>query len=383
MYTSVTLTSRDSREFFTLYFFLLYDIIDFYMPSIQEIQEGPYARFYERFGDPTEEIHLAYDSWLEDMAARPGTKLKPFEFNEDLHSEQSIYVPKVEAVPAYPHLPDALYYGGFRVKLMKSMGILASGRLINQMQTQPASSSDPTPLAERLNSNQAQGKNTLVVTSHINFQEFGYVKGLRHVAKRDRHNIDHSGALLNLLMTRQTYKGKKLVDHFTPLGAFYSSAPPSKTAEIHNVPKAPSDLVNALFKKVLRADLKAGGLELDAALTGSEVKPMDENGHVLDENGQFSHYFIPDIHPSSGKLVEDFDDALAITLVGPPIRDGWQMHISEILDVHELLKTNTYAEVIDMLYADNIVGALERFTNADVRYNRLTSRLGDKALNSI
>lgn len=343
------------------------------MTKSQGIENGPFSRFYERFGDPTEELHSVYNPWLDDMASRPATRLKPFEFDLDQHPEQSIYVPKVEAVPVYPWLPDSLYYSAYTMKLMRSLGALPTRRIVKQMCHQPTSPRDSTPLPQRLNEAQQEGKNTLVVTSHINFQEFGYVRGLRHLVKRDRSNIDRCGVVLNRLMTRQMYRDKKLVQHFTALGNVYLSSPRSASAEKYGIPTGAANLTNALFKKVVRADLDRGGLELDAALTGSEVKLK------LDDNGNLSHYLIPEVHPSSSNLIGEFDNALGIALVGPPILDEWQMHISELLDVQELLKTHTTAEVTDMIYSD-LSTALEKFTKKDVIYTKIAAQVGRSAL---
>ena len=342
------------------------------MTDRQQAPEALFSRLYERYGDPTEELHRSYDPWLAEMVGREGSKLESFEFNLDMHPEQSIYVPKVEAQPAYPWLPDSLYYPLFGLKLSRSLGLLSLHRLVDQMRNQPASSNDPIFLPERFNSNLEEGKNTLVVPSHINFQEMGYVRVLRHIVNKDRGHINKRGVVLNNLMKRQKYRGKKLIDHFKTLGNVYFSNPMSASADRHMVPKGASMLANALFTKVLKADLQAGGVELDIALTGSEVKP------ILDQNGKFSHYLIPKIHPSSAKLVEGFDDALSITLVGPPILDSWRMHISDVLDVQELLKTNSSAEVTDMIYSD-ITGALENFTRQEVQYSKVSTGVGKSA----
>ena len=345
------------------------------MVNKQEIQAGPFGRLYQRFGDPTEELHESYDSWLADMSSRKNNKLEPFDFDLDANPEQSIYVPKVAAEAVFPRIPDSLYYNGFKLKLARSLGAISAYRLVEQLWHQPASPEDSTPLPVRLRANQQAGKNTLVVTSHINFQEFGYVKALRHVAKRDRHNIDKSGALFSKLMTRQKYKGKKLLTHFTPLGNVYYSSPKSESAELHGVPDAASNLVNALFKKVIKPDLEAGGMEFDAALAGSAVKP------VKDEQGRLLYYKIPQVHPSSAKLVESFDDAVGITLVGPPLTDNWQMEVSEIYDVRELLKSGSAAEVTDLVYA-GIRRSLEKLTKREVEYSRV-SGIGEAAIDSL
>jgi hypothetical protein len=340
--------------------------------SSQEFQSGEYAKFYARFGDPTAELHEAYDSWLEDMSSRPNNKLVPFEFDLSKHPEQSIYVPKVDAKQAFPNIPDALYYLGFKAKLAKSLGAISASRLINQFNDQPASEEDRTPLPQRLSANQQEGKNTLVITSHINFQELGYFKGLKHVAKKERHDIHKSGTLLSKLMTRQQYNGKRLVDHFTGVGNIYFSSPKSLSAEQHGVPDKAATLTNALFKKVLKPDLAAGGLEIDAALTGSAVKP------VYDERGRLSYYEIPMVQPSSAKLLESFDHALGATLVGPPLNDKWQMEVSELYDLNELHKSNDSAAVTDLIYK-GIADSLERFTRQEVVYNKIAGRLGQTA----
>jgi hypothetical protein len=330
----------------------------------QDIETGPYSRLYERYGDPTPELQQAYDSWLKEMSSREGAKLVPFEFDLAKHPEQSIYVPRVDAEPVFPNIPDILYYAGFKTKVARSVGTVAAYRLVNQLWERPASEDDPTPLPVRLKNDQAEGKNTLVVTSHINFQEMGYVKALRHLAKRERHNIGQSGILISKLMSRQKYKGKKLVNHFTPIGNVYFSSPKGLSAERHNVPENASRLTNALFLKSIKPELDKGGLELDAALTGSEVKV------IKDEVGKFSHYQIPEVHPSSAKLVENFDNAMSITLVGPPILDKWYMDISDVFDVNEMLKGQSSAEVTDMVYS-GIKRSLERFTKRDVVYTRI------------
>ncbi len=339
------------------------------MTNPQEIEAGQYSRFYKRYGDPTIGLHKAYDPWLEDMSSRPGSKLQPFNFDITSHPEQGIYMPKVDAQTIFPNLPDSLYYLGFRLRLMRSIGVVATQKLLHQLHEHPASESDSTTLPDRLNNNHAQGKNTLVVTSHINFQEMGYVKALRHLAKQDRDLINKNGVVLNKLMTRQEYRGKKLTNQFKPLGNVYFSSPKSLSAEKYGIPDSASDLTNALFKKVLLPDLKAGGLELDIALSGSEVKP------VLDEDGVFEHYRIPEIHQSSAKLVEDFDDAVAITLVGPPVLEDWHLRVHDIIDVQQMLKSYNYAQITDLIYAE-IVQDLEELTGKDVQYSSVSSRLG-------
>jgi hypothetical protein len=306
------------------------------------------------------------------MSSRPNNKLVPFEFDLEKHPEQSIYVPKINAEAVFPNIPDVIYYAGFKAKVAKSLGVVSAYRLVEQFWKQPSSPDDPTPLPLRLTADQQAGKNTLVVTSHINFQEFGYVKALRHIAKRERHNIGKSGSLLNKLMTRQEYRGKKLIKHFTPIGDVYFSSPKSTSADMHGVPESASTLSNALLMKVMKPDLAEGGRELDAALTGSAVKVVkDEVGNVL-------RYRIPPVNPSSAKLIENFDNAIGITLVGPPIIDKWRMDISDLYDLGELRKSNSPAEITDMIY-NGIARSLERFTRRDVVYTKIAQSLGRTA----
>lgn len=330
-------------------------------------------RLRQRYGDPTEELHAAYSPWLEEQAARPGSKLTPFEFDPQKHPEQRVYEPKTPAEDRFAFIPDGLFYKLFERKMAASLGKTSLKRLLREMDDQPTSSQDPTPLPVRLKEDQKAGKNTLVVTSHFTFPEFGYFRGLRFVAERDRPNINRSGVVMNKLMTRQNYRGQKLVNHFKPLGSVYWSYPKSVSATRHNIPADAMNLGNALFTMAIEPDLEKGGLELDVALTGSEVKP------ISGESGEFSHYQIPDIDPASVKLLERFDNVFGATLIKDPEDDEWKMEIGELLDIKDLLKTNSGAQITDLVYS-GIVSAIEKITRKDTVYNKLAPATGEKTL---
>ena len=50
-----------------------------------------YSKYYSRWGDPTEELHSAYDSWLEDMSGREGAQFVPFEYDLNSFDIFSLY----------------------------------------------------------------------------------------------------------------------------------------------------------------------------------------------------------------------------------------------------------------------------------------------------
>jgi len=328
-------------------------------------------KFRARWGDPTEELHAAYDPWLADMASRPGNLLEPIEFDLEKHPEQGIFKPKIDALDPYPKwMPDRLYYAGIDIKMVRSLGLLAYTQLLDQMRQQPVSSDDPSLLVDRLMANQRgdengeNKRNTMWVTSHINFQELGYSKALRLRAKKDRANIGSNGVLFNKLMTRQTYMGETLVDTFRPASNIYFSSPISASSERFGVPENASRIVNALFLKALKPDLAKGGLEMDAALTGKQIV------RVNDENGQLDHYEIPEINPSSAELIRGFHDIVGSTIVKSPGTGKWRMGIGDVINVEELLKTNSPAEIVDSVYRD-IAKSVEEFTGTDVVYRPL------------
>jgi len=333
-----------------------------------------YEKYFRRWGDPTVDLHTAYDLWLKDQSSREGAKLVPFEFDLEAYPEQSIYVPKVDGHDNYPNVPDKLYYAGFKMKMMQSLGAFASSRLVHEFKHQAVSPDDPSLLMERLIDNQKEGKNTMVVTSHFTFPELGYFKAIRFQGKHDRENINKGGVLLNKLMTRQSYKGEKLVDQFSPLANIYFSYPKSASAEKYGVPTSASMMGNAFFKEILRADLKKGGLELDVALTGRQIITKKN------DNGEIDHYEIPDIDPASVKLVESFDEIFGATLIMSPVTNRWEMAIGEVFDVKQLLKTNNSADIVDSVYL-GIAKSVEAFTGKDVIYSKLATRLGKLAIN--
>ncbi len=335
-----------------------------------------YSRYYKRWGDPTPELHIAYDSWLEDMSNREGAQLVPVEFDLGRHPEQSIYVPKINAYDAHPEIPDALYYGGIDVFMARSLGSVAYSRLTDQLKNQSVSSHDTSSLTERLIASQKEGRNAMVVTSHFTFPELGFVRALIFQAKHDRPNIGKDGVVLGKIMSRLSLDNKKVVDHFSPSANVYFSYPKSASAEKHGVPIGATMLGNALFMKVLRPDLQKGGLELHAALTGKQIVPHHK------ENGELDHYEIPAIDPASAKLIESFDDIFGATIIKSPITDSWQMKIGEVLDVQELLKTNSSAEIVDSIYGE-IARSIESFTGKEVEYHKLVQRIGKSAIKQI
>lgn len=340
---------------------------------MSELQHNNYPRFRARYGDPTSELHQAYDSWLADMCSREDSQFVPIKFDPVLHPEQDIYTPKIEAHDPHPRVPNFLYYGGVDVKMVRSLGATTFHRLSQQFNQQTASAEDPRLLSERLIANQREGRNTMAVTSHFSFTELGQFKALRFVGKKDRPNITSGGVLLNKLMTRQAYKGRKIVDLFTPLSNVYFSYPKSASAEKHGVPIEATNLGNALFKKVLKPDLEKGGMEMDIALTGKQIVPIKL------ESGELHHYEIPPVDPASAKLVESFDDVIAATIINSPVTGRYEMEIGEVLDVKELLKTRSSAEIVDSIY-DGIAHSVEEFTGKDVEYRSLKAQIGSRAI---
>jgi len=332
-----------------------------------------YPSFYRRYKDPTNRLHVAYDSWLRGMSSRDDAPFIPIEFDLDCCPEQSVYVPKLDSREINPIISDALYYLGVDIKMSRLLGAFAYRRLLNQFKEQPTSSDDPTPLSERLVKNQQEGKNTLVVTSHFDFPELGYFKGLRLRVKKDRHNVRKSGILLNKLMTRQSFNGKKLIDHFISHSNIYFSYPISASAEKHGVANIANSLGNALFYLSLKPDLKKGGLEMDAALTGKQIIAKKN------EDNEVDHYEIPEVVPSSAKLIEGFDKIIGATLIMSPITKRWEMEIGELLDIKELLETDSSSEIVDSIYG-NIAKSVEKFTGKEVVYSKMVPEIGKLAI---
>ena len=329
-----------------------------------------YEKYYKRYGDPTVTLHRAYDSWLDDMSTRDGASLKPIPFDPDKFPEQGIYEPKTAHVDHLPLVPDALYYAGFRLKMMRSLGVMTTSKLVDQIKTKPSSKEDRMPVAEKLKQEQAEGKNTLIVTSHLSFPELGYFRALRSIAEDNRprtSTTDKNAVLLNKLMSRQTYHDKPVAHHFTPVGDVYWSYPKSASSDLHGVPLEARNLGNALFKKAIKPAIKRGGLILDAALTGSEIKP------VKDDDGELLYYQIPHIDPASANMTNDFDNMLPVTMGRSPLNGEWVLEMGEIMDLNELRKTSKAAEITDMAYK-GIAKSVERITQRDVVYNPVSNK---------
>ena len=336
-----------------------------------------YNRFKERHYDPTEFLNEPdgpYDKWLEDMFKRPDSTLVPFEFDLENNPEQSVAVPKIEALDPYKNIPDIIYYVGLKLKMVRMLGT-TTFKLLDQLKNQQASPDDSRTLVERLAENRLQNKNTLIVTSHFTFPELGLFKGLRFIAERDRPNISNNGVLLNKIMTRQKYSDKKLIDQFKPISNIYFSYPKSESAKKHGVPDEITNLGNALLMSTLKPDLREGGVELDIALTGKQIVTIPK------DNGKIDHYKIPIIDLASARLIESFDDMFSATIIKSPFSGEWIMDIGNVVDIKESLKTMSSAEIVDALYM-GIKESIEHITCEDVVYTPIVTSLGKTAINN-
>jgi len=119
--------------------------------------------------------------------------------------------------------------------------------------------------------------------------------------------------------------------------------------------------------------LEKGGMEMDIALTGKQIVPIGPKG------GKVDHYEIPPVDPASALFVESFDDIVAATIIDSPVTGRYEMEIGEVLDVQELLKNNSSAEIVDSIY-DGIAHSVKEFTGKEVDYHRMTSKFARKAI---
>ncbi|MDB5161042.1 MAG: hypothetical protein JWO96_422 [Candidatus Saccharibacteria bacterium] len=332
-----------------------------------------------------QQLHASYNGWSADFEARPDNGLVAIEYDTDLYPEQSILVARSDAEHIYPWLPDNVFHAALQYKVGKSLGKLSSSRLINQVdgqltaqrfvnqfRNQETSAIDPTPLIQSLREAQLEGQNTAVLSPHFKLSELAYLKGLRFVAKRDRPNIDKSGAILNKAISRVAYasggkgKPKPVKKHFTPMGRGYWSAPKTESSLFWGVPERPSRRVNAsMLGALIKQDMKDGGMEVDIAPTGSEIKPQREGKKI-------THYEIPFIDIAAAGLMTRFDNILTNSLVRNPDSGEYTLYIGQLKSVSELKKTMSDEEIVRSVFEDMRV-AVEGMVQKPVKYKGIGS----------
>jgi hypothetical protein len=324
---------------------------------------------YQPFETP---MHESYTAWVEDQAERPGSRMQPVEYNPTKYPDQAISEPMTPVHES--QLPDALFYGVLRYKVGRSIGHLSTREMLKQLKNHPVSSQDSTPLTTALINAQERRENTVVITPHFRLTELGYFKALRFLAKKDRPRINNSGALLNKLMTRQQYRGRRITDRFVNIGNLFWSSPRSRSAEKFNVPKAAQNGVNALFRAALGNKLEEGGLELDVAPTGSELK------EVRGDDGNLQGFRFPEIDPASAKLIEDFDNILPASLIQHPVTKRWKMHLGELRPVEAMLEESGSAEtLLDDIFT-KFQAEIENYTEYETSYTKIAKATGKLAL---
>lgn len=335
-------------------------------------------RLLERYGAAEAPMHRAFDAWVADHENRPGSKRAALPYDPEKYPAQTIREAKTPAHDTRPWLPDGLYYNHLSAKLAVSLGPLAVRRLLRQLAKHPTSPENPFPISTSLIKAQEKGQNTVVVTPHFQISEIGYFKALRFIVKQDRPRLNRSAILLNKMMSRQSYRGKPLTEVFRPVANILWSLPKSESARKYRVPAAAMMGVNALLANELRTELDKGGLELDLAPTGSELKTIEEDSRIVG-------YEFPDIDGSSVQLLKNFDHILPAALIRHPsstdFKKQWKMYIGDLLPVQQLLKTNGPVDVMDGIFL-KFKEQIEDYTQLPVQYKQLARKIGRSTLAS-
>lgn len=333
-------------------------------------------RLLARYEEVEVPMHRAFDAWVADHENRPGSKRGALPYDPERYPAQTIRESKTPAHDEQPWLPDSLYYNKLTAKLAVSLGPLALRQLKRQLARHPTSHEDPFPISTSLIRAQEMEQNTVVVTPHFQISEIGYFKALRFIVKRDRPRLNRSAILLNKMMSRQSYRGKPLTEVFRPVANILWSLPKSESSRKYGVPAAATMGVNALLANEIRAELEAGGLELDLAPTGSELKPIFENGHV-------AGYEFPEIDGSSVQLIKNFDNILPAALIKHPastdIQKRWKMYIGELQPIKKFLEAGSPEDLVDGIFL-NFKEQIEDYTQLPVRYKQLAQKIGRSAL---
>jgi hypothetical protein len=322
--------------------------------------------------DSMHDVGGSYDEWLKNMQNREGAVLVPIPFSPNIYPGQQFEASKVDALDPYVFLSDESYYLAFKETYAQILGGMAVwDALCEQMLSTPATPDDDTPLLTKTAELMANGKNIMVVTSHITFEELGYLKALRFYLRQDRARMDQIGTVLNKLMARQSLGGKPVVSHFADCGNVYLSCPDTTSSQKHGVYEDVMAAVNGKMLRALVYDLKRHpGHEVDVALTGKQIIP------VTAANGKVDYYEIPAIDPTSAKLVRLFDYVYGATLIKSPTTGGWDMAIGSLINVKDHLNTGSLESLIDQIYVQ-ICQDVEKFTGTPTVY----TKLGNYALN--
>ena len=327
-----------------------------------------FDRLVTRYQHVEVPLHESYTKWLLNQCGRPDSPFEHVEYDPVKYPDQALSHPISPAHDRHPRLPDFLYYRAMRRRLGQSLGHLATSDMLGQLRYWPASSDDPTRLPVAMIKAQERSENTIIITPHFKLAELGYLKYLRFLAKKDRPRMPQNGALMNKLMTRQKIKGgKRLVDAFTPIGDVIYSSPKSASADQFGIPLAAHNGINALCKYVLRDKLEMGGYELDAALTGSELK------EVRDEDEVLQGYMFPVIDPASAKLIEEFDNLLTATMIKSPLTGHWTMFVGKFRPVSEALQESGSAEAL----VDDVFSEFKTIIECNTRYETQYTKIAE------
>ena len=110
------------------------------------------------------------------------------------------------------------------LKILDESGLGEVGRIIVEALTQapPKGQGDVLSLVDNITEMVAQRKSVALLSPHADrLEDIGALSAGLAVAMGDATYIRRNGLILNKVMTRELYKGRPMVDMFTPFGNIY------------------------------------------------------------------------------------------------------------------------------------------------------------------
>lgn len=170
------------------------------------------------------------------------------------------------------------------------------------------------PVAGSLRSRLRSGQSVVLVTAHADaLHDVGVFCGGLAITLRDASLIRRNGAILNKVMTRETFRGAPIEKLFALFGNVYWVIPETPSADRWGIPHAARSYVNTAAMRAVVKDMRRG-IVLTIAPSGSVIHRSADSGEDSLE--------IPPVGASTASLVARFDAYLPAVMWGGDVLVG-------------------------------------------------------------
>lgn len=304
-------------------------------------------------------LHDSLGLWATDHARRYA-ELDVLEFDSGAYPEQRLESCKTRTSASLDLIPAESLTSVLREAYDRTTGPGGAG-VLSAFLEPAGGAGDVQPLGEQMGSLLREGKSVALLVGHADrLDDIGAFCGAAAVALGDAALITRNGAVMNKVMTRESYSGVPIRSLFELFGNIYWVVPETENALRWHFDPAVSRYVNANAMRAILADVREG-IVLTLAPGGSAMVQKK------DAAGKLASLTIPSVGRGTANLISKFDSYLvAVSWEGRVLRSPL-LPIPDTVHALQPERRRLQAEFVNEAM-DTMVRLTERLAGVPTRY---------------